>query len=172
MISGIGAGGLRRQPAGSLLSKILAERKSPMLVLSRKVGETILIGEKISVTVVQFAPGVVRLGIQVPDNYTILRSEIAGMEQAEDACQTGSTPMTRPHARLENCKVLVPTLRVGTHGRALLHAIGWFVVLSSCTAAAGQSPAESPKESDRPLIPVCMMVDDPAPFINNRCDGR
>ena len=55
-----------------------------MLVLSRKVGESILIGEKISVTVVRIAPGVVRLGIAAPDDFTILRKEIKGKEETEE----------------------------------------------------------------------------------------
>jgi carbon storage regulator len=47
-----------------------------MLVLSRKVGEKILIGDHISVTVVRVGPGVVRLGVDAPQNMTILREEI------------------------------------------------------------------------------------------------
>ena len=49
-----------------------------MLVLSRKVGEKILIGEDISVTVVRVGPGVVRLGVEAPQNMTIIREEIKG----------------------------------------------------------------------------------------------
>ena len=51
-------------------------RESRMLVLSRKVGEKILIGDNISVTVVRVGPGVVRLGVEAPQNMTILREEI------------------------------------------------------------------------------------------------
>jgi len=47
-----------------------------MLVLSRKVGEKIFIGEKISVTVVRVAQGVVRIGVEAPDDLPILREEI------------------------------------------------------------------------------------------------
>jgi carbon storage regulator len=47
-----------------------------MLVLARKVGERILIGENISVTVVRIAPGVVRLGIEAPGETPIVREEI------------------------------------------------------------------------------------------------
>ena len=47
-----------------------------MLVLSRKPGEKILIGDKISVTVVRIAPGVVRLGIDAPEDLPILREEL------------------------------------------------------------------------------------------------
>ncbi len=53
-----------------------------MLVLSRKVGEKIFIGEHISVTVVRVAPGVVRLGVEAPDDLPIIREDLKhkGME--------------------------------------------------------------------------------------------
>lgn len=47
-----------------------------MLVLSRRVGERILIGENISVTVVRIAGGAVRLGIEAPGNLPIMRDEL------------------------------------------------------------------------------------------------
>jgi carbon storage regulator len=49
-----------------------------MLVLSRKVGEKILIGDNISVTVVRVAQGIVRLGIDAPKELPIVREEIRG----------------------------------------------------------------------------------------------
>ena len=48
-----------------------------MLVLSRRVGERIQIGDQIEVTVVRIAPGVVRIGVDAPDNMTIVRDEIS-----------------------------------------------------------------------------------------------
>ncbi|MGO9111329.1 MAG: carbon storage regulator [Thermoguttaceae bacterium] len=48
-----------------------------MLVLSRKPGERILIGDKISITVVRIAPGIVRIGVEAPDDLPILREELA-----------------------------------------------------------------------------------------------
>ena len=49
-----------------------------MLVLSRKPGERILIGDQIAVTVVRIAPGVVRIGIDAPENLPIVREELGG----------------------------------------------------------------------------------------------
>ncbi len=50
-----------------------------------------------------------------------------------------------------------------------LRGIGLFVVLlSSAAVAAAQSPGEGPQRPAKPAIPTCMIVDDPAPFINNR----
>ena len=47
-----------------------------MLVLSRKVGERILIGDGIAVTVVRVGPGVaLRLGIEAPNDTPVVREE-------------------------------------------------------------------------------------------------
>lgn len=47
-----------------------------MLVLTRRVGESIRIGDGITVTLVQMAPGKVRIGIEAPPEMTILREEL------------------------------------------------------------------------------------------------
>ena len=47
-----------------------------MLVLSRKVGERILIGDNIAITVVRVAQGSVRLGVEAPDNLNVVREEV------------------------------------------------------------------------------------------------
>jgi len=53
-----------------------------MLVLSRKVGERILIGDNIAVTVVRVAQGAVRIGVEAPDDMAIVREEIKGQREA------------------------------------------------------------------------------------------
>ena len=47
-----------------------------MLVLSRKVGQRILIGDKIAVTVVRIGQGGVRLGIEAPEDLEVDREEL------------------------------------------------------------------------------------------------
>ena len=47
-----------------------------MLVLSRKVGERIWIGEDISVTVVRITGGGVRIGIEAPTEMAVVREEL------------------------------------------------------------------------------------------------
>ena len=47
-----------------------------MLVLSRKVGESILISESIRVSVVQASNGRIRLGIDAPPEVKVLREEL------------------------------------------------------------------------------------------------
>ena len=47
-----------------------------MLILSRKLNEQILIGERITVTMVAFRNGGVRLGIDAPDDVDVDRKEV------------------------------------------------------------------------------------------------
>lgn len=47
-----------------------------MLVLSRKPGETIYIGEDISITIVRIGPNTVRVGIEAPRHINIHRDEL------------------------------------------------------------------------------------------------
>lgn len=51
-----------------------------MLVLSRQVGQRILIGDDIAVTVVRIAPGTVRIGVEAPGSVAIVREEISDRE--------------------------------------------------------------------------------------------
>jgi carbon storage regulator len=48
-----------------------------VLVLSRKVGERILIGDKIAITVVKIGHGGVRIGIEAPTELAVVREELA-----------------------------------------------------------------------------------------------
>lgn len=48
-----------------------------MLVVSRKVGERILIGDKITVTVVKIGNSGVRIGIEAPKEMAVVREELA-----------------------------------------------------------------------------------------------
>ena len=64
-----------------------------MLVLSRKVGERVLIGEQVVVTVVRIGPNSVRLGIAAPKDLIIVREELTGVDLA-DAEQHAETLLT------------------------------------------------------------------------------
>ncbi|MEP6494635.1 MAG: carbon storage regulator CsrA [bacterium] len=55
-----------------------------MLILGRKVGDTILIGDAIKVVVLACDRGGVRLGIEAPADVTILRGEIVTDVTAEN----------------------------------------------------------------------------------------
>ena len=47
-----------------------------MLVLSRKPGEKILIGDNVTVTIVRIGPNTVRIGIEAPRDVNIVREEL------------------------------------------------------------------------------------------------
>lgn len=64
-----------------------------MLVLSRKIGERILIGEDIAITVVRITGGGVRLGIEAPNELPVIREELKqrlGEESSTDVANSDS----------------------------------------------------------------------------------
>lgn len=65
-----------------------------MLIINRKAGESLEIGEGVRVTVVSVEGGRVRLAIDAPKNVTILRSELvdATRETNRDAAQEQAAP--------------------------------------------------------------------------------
>ena len=68
-----------------------------MLVLSRKAGERIWIGDEISVTVVRITGGGVRIGIEAPHEMPVVREELREkMEQTEEEFQGGPSTIKFP----------------------------------------------------------------------------
>jgi carbon storage regulator len=51
-----------------------------MLVLGRKEGESLLIGQDIVITILKTRGGCIRIGIDAPKNILILREELAKKE--------------------------------------------------------------------------------------------
>ena len=58
-----------------------------MLVLSRKPGERVMIGENVTVTIVRIGPNSVRLGIDAPRDLNIVREELC-VELPMEAIET------------------------------------------------------------------------------------
>ena len=56
-----------------------------MLVLSRKVGERILLGDDIVVTVVRVTGNGVRIGIEAPSELAVIREESKSQMDAKDS---------------------------------------------------------------------------------------
>ncbi len=56
-----------------------------MLVLSRKLGEKIYIGENICITVVDIDRGKIRLGIEAPRDVPIYRQELLPLKNGGEA---------------------------------------------------------------------------------------
>jgi carbon storage regulator len=63
-----------------------------MLVLSRKVGETICIGQDIRVVVVEIRGDKIRLGIDAPKDITVHRQEVADAIARDRVLKDGSSP--------------------------------------------------------------------------------
>ena len=57
-----------------------------MLVLSRKVGERVLIGDRIAITIVRINGNAVRLGIEAPPEMIVVRQELAEPAAEGEAC--------------------------------------------------------------------------------------
>src|SRR5687767_34208 len=74
----------RRVACGSLESPHLTPRECVMLVLTRKQGEQIRIGDDVVITVVRTKGKAVRLGIQAPPHVPVLRGEIAVAIKGEE----------------------------------------------------------------------------------------
>ncbi len=62
-----------------------------MLVLSRKTGERVLIGDEITVTVVRIGPNTVRLGIDAPRSLNIVREELRGRQRELEGSAASGT---------------------------------------------------------------------------------
>jgi carbon storage regulator len=64
-----------------------------MLVLSRKLGEKIIIGENICITVVDIDRGKIRLGIEAPRDVPIFRQELLPLK-GSDSPPSSQAPVT------------------------------------------------------------------------------
>jgi carbon storage regulator len=58
-----------------------------MLILTRKVGETLMVGSDVTVTVMAVHGNQVRLGVSAPKDVAVHREEIYDRVQAEKAQQ-------------------------------------------------------------------------------------
>ena len=63
-----------------------------MLVLTRKLGENIRIGDVIKITVLEVRSGQVKLGIDAPPEVKVHREEIYARIQAENRRAAASSP--------------------------------------------------------------------------------
>jgi carbon storage regulator len=61
--------------------------ETPMLVLSRKLGEKIVIGDNIVITVVKIDRNQIRIGIEAPHDVPVYREEIAPQRAGKGALE-------------------------------------------------------------------------------------
>ena len=59
-----------------------------MLILTRRVGETLMIGEEVTVTVMAIKGNQVRIGVTAPKNVPVHREEIYDRVQQEKKSQS------------------------------------------------------------------------------------
>ena len=74
-----------------------------MLILTRKAGETIRIGDSITVTVVQLNDGQIKLGIDAPRSVAVHRGEVYDRIRVENK--------EASKASVENTKLLAALLK-------------------------------------------------------------
>lgn len=83
-----------------------------MLVLSRKQGESIIIGNDIVVTVLEVRPDHIRLGIDAPRSVTVHREEVYLEVMRENAAAVASADRDSPVLR----RARTPQGRLGDAG--------------------------------------------------------
>lgn len=67
-----------------------------MLILTRRVGESVVIGDDVSVTVLGVKGNQVRLGVNAPRDIAVHREEIYDKIQQESAAAGGAPPKPKP----------------------------------------------------------------------------
>lgn len=60
-----------------------------MLILTRRVGESVMIGDEIEITVLGVKSGQVRIGVKAPRDVTVHREEIIERIKLEHSAQSG-----------------------------------------------------------------------------------
>lgn len=85
-----------------------------MLIITRRPGETIMVGDEIAVTVVSMTGGEVRIGITAPREQRILRSQIYGRDPKaptahERARVAGNAATDAPQRGVTTARAANPT---------------------------------------------------------------
>lgn len=70
-----------------------------MLVLSRKAGETIRIGDDVIVTINRINKNRVSIGIHAPDGYRVLRGELEDFQAGAETFEIEASTLTGPLGR-------------------------------------------------------------------------
>jgi len=64
-----------------------------MLILSRKLNEKIMIGEEISISIIEIRGDQVRIGVNAPKSVKVFRQEVFDAIKAENKAAAESTPI-------------------------------------------------------------------------------
>lgn len=71
-----------------------------MLVLTRKIGEQIIIADHIRISIVEVGPGRVKIGIEAPRSVTIDRAEIHDRKLADPELDSHFVEIPKIHDRI------------------------------------------------------------------------
>lgn len=77
-----------------------------MLVLRRKVGETLLIGDDIELVVLEVEGDRVKLGIQAPQDVEVIRKELLDQVTEENKLASSSKPSVDMLKQLKDISVM------------------------------------------------------------------
>ncbi|MDR0487410.1 MAG: carbon storage regulator CsrA [Treponema sp.] len=64
-----------------------------MLILSRKVNEKVMIGDEITVSIIEIRGDQIRIGIDAPKNVKVFRQEVFEAIKAENMAASKSAPV-------------------------------------------------------------------------------
>jgi carbon storage regulator len=67
-----------------------------MLILARRIGESIMIGDQVELTVVDIKGDQVKLGIDAPSQVKVYRREVYAAIQEENRAAASAAPQTLP----------------------------------------------------------------------------
>lgn len=81
-----------------------------MLVITRRAGEAVLIGDNIELQVIELSASRVKLGIAAPRSLTILRKEIQ-LAAEENVAASQALPLDRLQGFLERLRAPDPSAR-------------------------------------------------------------
>jgi carbon storage regulator len=70
-----------------------------MLILARRIGESIMIGDQVEISVVDIKGDQIKLGIKAPAQVKVYRREVYAAIQEENRAAAGAVPQSLP--RLE-----------------------------------------------------------------------
>jgi carbon storage regulator len=68
-----------------------------VLILARRIGESIMIGDQVEISVVDIKGDQVKLGIRAPAQVKVYRREVYAAIQQENRAAAAAAPQTLPH---------------------------------------------------------------------------
>jgi carbon storage regulator len=67
-----------------------------MLILARRIGESIMVGDQVEISVVDIKGDLVKLGIKAPPQVKVYRSEVYAAIQEENRAAAAASPGSLP----------------------------------------------------------------------------